>query len=117
MARFGSMMNMLMDNSKMPVPEVGMGATELCWSDRHAYTIVEIKSPKRIIVQQDHAKRTDNNGMSECQSYEFTPNPDAAKIELSLRKNGRWMPVGQGLKSGGSSFLIGSRQEYYDYSF
>lgn len=113
--RYGSMTNLIMDNSKTPVPEVGMGATRLGWTDRHPYTVIEVKSPKRIVVQADDAKRIDKNGMSESQDYEFNPNPEGETVEISLRKNGRWIEVGQSSK--GTSFLIGHREKYYDYSF
>jgi hypothetical protein len=92
-----------------------MGATEICWSDRHAYTIIEVINDKKIVVQQDKATRTDTNGMSDAQSYAFSPDPNGPKRTLTLRKNGRWVPVGQGMND--DNFVIGMRQEYYDYSF
>ena len=41
---------------------------------------IEGKDFDIVVVQQDHAKRKDNNGMSDCQSYEYTPNPDGKKL-------------------------------------
>lgn len=111
---YGSLNNAIAARSTIgaPTPEVGMGATQLCWTDRHAYTVVEVKSPKRIVVQADKAIRVDSNGMSESQKYEFVPQPDAPKVTLTLRKNGQWKPVG-----GGNTFAIGYRSEYHDFSF
>ncbi len=108
----GSLMNHLASRQAPVTPEVGMGVTFLGWTDRHAGTIVKILSPTRIQVQQDLATRTDSNGMSEAQTYEFAPNPSAPVQTFSLRKDGGYKKVG-----GTSQLLIGKRSEYYDYSF
>jgi hypothetical protein len=90
-----------------------MGATYIGWSDRHAYTIIWVsKSGRRCLVQADHAKRTDKNGMSDSQSYEYLPNPEGVQHLISLRKDGSWRIVNDTQK-----FLIGRREEYHDYSF
>jgi len=108
---YGNLTNRLMEASAQPAPEVGMGATECMWSDRHAYTIIKLKSPCRILVQRDRATRTDDNGMSECQSYNYEADPNGSVVELIKTKKG-WKILG-----GGSYFLIGVRDEYYDFSF
>lgn len=98
------------------VPEVGMGATVIMWSDRYAVTIVEVSpNGKSVKVQSDNYKRTDTNGMSENQSYEFSPNPDAPITTYTLRKNGRW--VHQGSSMNGQGLAIGFRDAYHDFSF
>ncbi len=108
-----NVISMALSNHLPPTPEVGMGATRLGYSDRHAHTIIEVsKSGKRITVQRDHAVRTDSNGMSDMQTWECTPNPTGATQVLSLRKNGRWAEVG-----GTTFYSIGTRREYYDYGF
>lgn len=117
----GSLMNNIAANSKQQLPEVGMGATELMHTDRHAGTIVELVTNRKGDIsgfywQEDDAKRTDTNGMSESQSYEYTPNPNATKVLVTLRKNGRWVKKGEDLWSG-TSFSVGNRSKYYDYSF
>jgi len=57
--------------------EVGQGGSYGIGSDRYPVTIIGwTKSGKTIWYQTATGKRTDNNGMSECQSYEFTPNPN-----------------------------------------
>ena len=112
----GSFINNLMQDAITPAPEVGMGATMISWTDRQPATIIEVsKSGKKITIQTDIATRTDDNGMSDAQSYTFEPNPNGYTEEYSLRKNGRWVRVGDDLN--GSSLLIGYREEYYDYSF
>lgn len=104
----GSLINSVMASA--PVPAVGMGATLLGWSDRHAATVVAVSaSGKTCKVQQDHAKRVDKNGMSEMQQYEFSPNPNAPVLVVRKTKRG-WM-------SGGLRVALGHRSEYYDFSF
>lgn len=111
-----SLVNNIMAHSKQTIPSVGMGCTQLCWSDRHAFTIVEIISPKEIKVQADTAVRVDKNGMSESQDYRFEPNPNGRTEIVTLRKNGRWVTQGSAMNNG-TSWFIGDREEYYDYSF
>lgn len=111
----GSFFNNLAANSRYPDPEVGMGVTKLNWTDRHPFTIVEVISAKRIVVHEDNAERTDNLGMSESQRYKFTPNPDAPRVILTKRKNGRWVEVGDSMN--GIPYAVGYRQKYHDYSF
>jgi len=107
--------NLLMSQSKDALPAVGMGATILMWSDRHAATIVEVSANlKTIVIQQDNAKRTDNNGMSESQTYEYSPNTDAPRRTYTLRKNGKYVEKGSPMN--GLPLAIGYRREYYDYS-
>lgn len=112
----GSLQNLLMSRAKVTAtPEVGMGVTEVCWTDRHAYTVTEVKGPREIVVQRDRAIRTDANGMSDAQAYRFEADPAGSTRTLTLRRNGKWLPVGESSKATG--WLIGSRSEYYDYSF
>ena len=85
----GSLTNMLSGTDPEVVPTVGMGCTELMWTDRHAYTIVWVsKTGKTIRVQRDIATRTDKNGMSECQDYEFSPDTNAELVTVRLTTKG-----------------------------
>lgn len=93
-----------------------MGATRLSYTDRRPYTIVRVISPKKIEVQPDNFKRVDKNGMSEMQSYEFTPDPTAPTTIVTHRKNGRWVIEGES-QGQGTAFLIGERDAYHDFSF
>lgn len=104
----GSGMNHFMTTARQLEPVVGMGATVCCWTDRHAGTIVKV-TPCQIHLQYDTATRTDDNGMSESQSYDYEPNPNAPVVVFRKTK--------QGWKSQGKGLLIGFRQHYHDYSF
>lgn len=115
----GSLFNYLMSGKSGVVPEVGMGATILCWTDRHAATIVEVKGTlKRPIigVQRDIATRTDGNGMSDSQSYDYVPDTNAKVEYFTLRKDGTWVRDGETLK-GGQRIALGYRKAYHDFSF
>jgi hypothetical protein len=109
------MLNRILENSKSAMPEVGMGVTRCCHSDRHAYTIIDKPSATRIIVQRDKATRSDENGMSESQSYNYERDTDGDTYTLTLRVDGRWRAVGE--TKGDAGWLIGTRMEYYDYNF
>lgn len=91
-------------------PVVGMGATEVLYSDRHAFTIIEVsKSGKTFKMQRDNARRTDKNGMSDAQAWEFERNPAGDVVTVRLTKRG-W-------RATGSKVLVGVRDEYYDFGF
>lgn len=111
-----SLTNFMLSGTKgQPDPEVGMGATKLMYTDRHACTIVEVKG-KTIGIQRDNAVRTDNNGMTESQDYEYSPNVNAPIEYFTQRKNGAWVKAKESMR-GGTRLRIGERKEYYDYSF
>ena len=115
-----SVVNWIYGNSANPIPQVGMGATMLCWTDRHAMTVhmVDLKGKvKKMWVSEDTAKRIDKNGMSESQDYEYSndnQNHPERWTLCTLRKDGRWH---MGNRLSGACVMIGVRREYYDYSF
>ncbi|WP_051442080.1 hypothetical protein [Arthrobacter sp. H14] len=111
-----SISNQIAARTKPDVPTVGMGATELMASDRRAGTIIAINHDGRqLTFQRDKAKRTDSNGMSDDQSYGYSPNPGAQKRVYTRRKNGQWCL--QGTVAGRAVLAVGYRREYHDYSF
>lgn len=106
----GSLQNLLIASSNSNKPKVGMGATIVLWTDRKAYTIIEVsKSGKSIVIQRDEAIRKDSFGMSDSQKYEFRS--DSNGVTESVRSyKGKW-------KSRIGKVIVGIREEYYDYSF
>ena len=109
-----------------PEPVVGMGATILLWTDRHAATITEVFVLGKytyVKVRQDTSKRIDKNGMSEDQDYEFTPNPNGSESCFRREDDGAWAEVRYNAdtkrynKSRGHGLRIGARDEYHDFSF
>lgn len=116
-----SFVNLIQGNASSPEPQLGMGATLLGYTDRHPATIVSVLRNEKgkvvaVEIQQDNFKRTDSNGMSEMQSYEFWPDPTAPRVIYTLRKNGRFVLRHTGMNDG-ERLLIGTRQKYHDYSF
>jgi hypothetical protein len=95
--------------------EIGSGATIVIGTDRDAATVIAVsKSGRKVTVQRDIARRTDSNGMSDQQHYEYARNPEGEVVTFSLRKNGRWWQVG---RSGGLVLRLGERDSFYDYNF
>jgi hypothetical protein len=94
-------------------PTVGEGVTQVVGSDRYPFTVTRVhETGLRCWVKADEFKRTDKNGISESQSYEFTPNPDA--VEIELRWNGvRWASRPASRRT----YRIGVREAYLDPSF
>ena len=124
----GSLVNHLYSRAVVgqPEPVVGMGATILMWTDRHAATIIEVWTDASgwafVTVQADHAKRTDQNGQSESQTYEYSANPNGAKRTWRQVEGGTWQEVELGAtkrwkKTGGPGLRIGEREEYRDPCF
>jgi hypothetical protein len=110
----GSLVNYLM-SGEVAKPKVGDGATILCWTDRHAATIVEVSvSGKRVGVVEDEANRVDTNGLSESQEYLFKPGAGPVRY-FTLRKNGAYVRQGDSLR--GQRLAVGQRSEYRDFSF
>lgn len=136
---YGNLINRISENRCYKtdfVPNVGMGATEYMWSDRHAYSVCIVhknwnkKGYEIIGLQRDYAERTDKNYMSDDQSYKYIPNINADICYLKSKiidheKLGKvkvYQPVRFNSKTnrwnqGGSNVVLGHRDAYFDYSF
>jgi hypothetical protein len=114
--RTGSALHHITPDAKgSTLAQVGDGATILAWTDRYAGTVVKT-TPRSIVVREDNATRSDSNGMSESQSYDYSPNPDGREWTFTLRNDGKFYE--KGAKMGhGYKLMIGARRAYYDYSF
>jgi hypothetical protein len=99
-------------------PEIGMGATGGAGSDCYPYTIVEISpNGKTIWVTSDSHKATKDCEYYGNQSYTYTSNMDGERECYTLRKNGRWIRKGAGLKEYWCGISIGHRRYYRDPHF
>jgi hypothetical protein len=68
----GSFINLMMGNNST-LPAVGAGATILLYSDRHAYQVLWVSSDRQACeIARCKAKRTDQNGCSEMQEYDYS---------------------------------------------
>lgn len=108
----GSLMNHLMTGPTTVEPAVGMGVTLCGWTDRYAGTITKVSpSGKTITIVEDIATRTDKNGRSENQTYDYKPDPNGR--ELVARKGKRGWKVARH----GYGVTLGVRMAYYDHSY
>lgn len=79
------------------IPEVGMPCTVIYYSDRSAGTIINVPSPKTIVVQQDglyHGRKV-----------------------FTYRRNGHWVEKGTTSKDWGTLCALGYRSDYYDMEY
>ena len=103
----------------------GSPATMYVGSDRYAMIVLEVLSPKRIIVahmtSEDYKAYEDDpkafDGAAVIKKYmNESLNSYYDGIEYSLRKNNRWMPKGSGMWET-CSLHIGEAENYWDPSF
>ena len=115
---YGSLQNRIEERLVGARPEIGMGVTEMLWSDRVPYEIIAVKDDRHITVRAMSYKRIDDNGFSEVQEYEYTSNPDGYVCDLFKTKRGRWVRrVGTRGVDNSSGWFIGRAERYDDFSF
>jgi hypothetical protein len=112
---YGSLQNRIAEVAVIgqPAPTVGLGATQLLYSDRHAGTITWVSpSGKTLRWRADEATRTDSLGLSDVQRYSYHPREGRVEDDVIVRLNrkGQWV-------SGARHFQIGARDEHYDFGF
>lgn len=102
---------------------VGLGVTLGGYGmDRHPATVVKVSNDlKKVWIRADGWERTDNNGMSETQSYRYyaieaSSDDEQAHALYTLRKNGRYVRDGEDLRKG-SRLHLGFRNRWNNYSF
>lgn len=102
---------------EIPKPEVGMGATIYLYSDRKAATVIAVSANgKKVTVQMDKATRVAAYMVGDPPAYKYERDPQGQVMEFSLRKNGRFVLVGDSA-TGGLFVKFGARREYYDRHF
>ena len=109
MKLYGNLENRLMEGKQDIIPEVGMGATQLSWSDRDPYTIIKVISKNKILVQADRAENIGKEFYR--QEWLITPDEEGTIKTLIQTKNG-WKVL-----KGETRFIIGVRDKYFDYEF
>lgn len=98
-----------------PELKVGLGATMNLWSDRRAMTIVEVVTPRKIIVQENKTRCIDYY----AGDYEVLDELEKgmSKHVFTLRRGGTWVEQGQPKKYGSVTLSVGFRVHYIDPSF
>jgi len=114
----GSLMNHLRSNNPTP-PVVGKGATELMWTDRHAYFVNEVSEDgKMCVIEKARAIRTDDRGMCEAQDYRYERTGHTTELRF---KWGKWRSQGKDAWNKNKwypmNIVFGYMDEYYDFSF
>lgn len=97
------------------VPQIGMDATIIVWTDRIKATIVGIE-PDRALIQENTAVRTDPRGHSDIQDYRYERNLNGKVHVFSRRRDGSWVEASAQLGKGRRPFL-GARDSFRDASF
>lgn len=93
-------------------PRVGMPTTIYYITNQKTTTVVYVSAGgRKVIVREDSSIRTDNNGMSDQQTYTYTQNPEGKEHTFYRRA------MGYGGRRGGKYLALDSHQTYYDYSF
>ena len=125
----GSVYNRIAENMKMPAPQIGMGVTQLLYTDRHPFEVIEILSEKKIKIREMKAQRIDHNGISDCQEYSYHHKPDG-EVKTLVFINGKWRDLVKELQNdenqkfvevetrrlGSSGWLLGKSEYYYDFT-
>lgn len=109
MEMYGNLTNRLMEGPQDIIPEVGMGATQLSYSDRDPYTIIEIISKNKIKVQADDAENVGESCYN--QNWKITPNKEG-QIKTLVKTTKGWKVL-----KGSTRFILGVRDKYFDYEF
>lgn len=102
----GNFINRLQENSTADVPEVGQGCTLYYYSDRDAATVIEVKSPSRVVVQEDDVIYNEN-GYAES----ISRNSEGKVFEVIRTKKG-WKVLNLNVR-----VRFGFRKPYLDPSF
>lgn len=99
---YGNLTNRLAEGGETAKPEVCMGVTQYMYSDRHAYTIVEVApNGKRFWMTRDDCRYEDGYGK------DYKSNPEGARYEVRKFKD-KWKIVR------GEYVTVGIRDAYYD---
>jgi hypothetical protein len=99
-------------NHQPPVVNIGDGVTYSVGSDAYPYTVIGVeRNNRKLILQSDHAVRVDNNGMSESQEYDITPDPEGSIIEVT------WKPSLGCYGNQYSRYYVGHRRKHRDPHF
>lgn len=123
--RYGSFNNMLADNAKDSPPEIGTGVTEIMWTDRNPYEVVEVISkpgqfPSEFVIRSmtpvpDIYMPGTEQHMPTGYAKEIKSDPDGRLRTLTLRADGKWRQKGDSIR--GTVYKVGLADYYRDPCF
>ena len=116
---------------KAQEPEVGMGVTELGWSDAYPWEIIKVISSRKIILRRMKAERDPAwkpemiaGGFSghcinnNSQRWIITSDQSGKIKVATLRKNNKWIWLGDpATGSCAKGLRLGEARYFYDYNF
>jgi len=110
-------------------PAVGVGITYNMYSDRQAYTIVEVVNEKKVVARRCTATLKESwkpemvagGFVAHCtnnhsQEYDYVDSEENGLKVFTLRRNGKWYAEGENIK-GSKPASMGMRKEFHDYNF
>lgn len=72
---YGSIENRLDEGKQFEEIKIGTGVTEMCWSDRYPYEVVEIIDDKHILIRACDHKIISGSAEDGSAEYEYTLRP------------------------------------------
>ena len=117
---YGSVVNHIIANQYKDADiQIGMGVTELCWSDRHAFFVKEIIRNKKGEIKELVLEGAYLKALGEgC--FDISREPKEGYFQdckqRTIRKNRKGYFTSDGTIKG-TTFRIGKADEYYDISF
>jgi hypothetical protein len=99
--------------------EVGMGATyrTALGGIYIAYTVIAVRrGGKELDVQRDTVTIVGENTMADDADRTYEPNPNGKIETITKRKNGSYILKGQPMERWASTYTVGVRRDWTDYS-
>lgn len=99
--------------------EVGEGVTyrTALGGINRAYTVIAVRrGGKELDVQTDKVILTEKNTMADTADRTYAPDPNGKIDTITKRKNGSYIAKGQPLDRSASTYTIGVRRDWTDYS-
>ena len=82
----GSFFNWMMSKNS-EIPEVGKGATQLHWTDRSPFEVLEVKEGGKIALLREMNHEAKPNSQMGDQDWILTPNPNAKSFYVYWKWN------------------------------
>lgn len=79
--------------------KVGHKVTQQYPSDRYPYEVVQVLSPKCVLVRSMGHKVVSGSMHDGSAEIEVFSDPEGATMEVSLRKDGKWRTKGRGMNA------------------